>query len=408
MRRIQKIIHDFDVILLSLVLNANVLRYFLNVQETSLVLYLLYFVCIVVLFIHNKRTISIQWNTFGFHRSMLVFYAYILVYSLLSCLWNPTEFVVSLKFMIEIIIAVLAMFINPSKIGVLFRYIIIINIIYAVSIVVHPDRIDAYMFQGTNYLTMTLSLGMGVTITLLNVVYVFFRRHGHLQLIIWLALSMFFYYVLIGFSARGVLFFPVIVIVVMVYSIGKNNKLKLFIFTSLFFVLIYLSYLYFTENASDLLMNRMIRLFENTEEESRWGIWIKTIDETLNRGWFIIGAGINGFESIFEFYPHNIFLHFLADYGLLVMFYLLWIVVYTFIKFYQINKNGRTMSYNYNMAFAVFLYYLLTFCKSFSVYDALPLLIMIALCVSAAGLYHKSMLNLTKDDSKIVRCPAIR
>ena len=90
------------------------------------------------------------------------------------------------------------------------------------------------------------------------------------------------------------------------------------------------------------------------------------------------------YNSSIHYYPHNFFIQVIGEYGLIGIIasvMTLWNVVKGFIK-YRIKAKMAGESVVLYCTMGAFVYYTLTFSKSFSLYDGLPLFVVIAFCLS--------------------------
>lgn len=378
--------YNLDAILISLVLNINVLRFFLGITDTNILLYMLYLTCIVVLYCKNKKNIIRAYFRDVVFRYNIWFWIIFIVYSIVSCVLITYELGVLFKFLVAIIIGVLCIGEDIEKKKVIFKYYIIVNIIYGIIILKNPSSAYSYIGENVNYLNMTLTLGLCFTLCLVQAVYNFFSSEDK-HLFLPIILSVFFFAVMMLFSGRGVLLFPpIIALYIALFGIKRNGKYggKLIIFLIALAIVCMLAIQYFQQNASEFALIHMSRLFEDTGEESRFTVWHDSIAESIDRLWIFFGAGFNGFGSNIGYYPHNIFMQVLFDFGVFIFFGFVGVIYYVFKRFFREKKSIKSSKVFeiQLMCFASFLYYLLTFCKSFSMYDSCPLIIMIYLCLS--------------------------
>lgn len=170
----------------------------------------------------------------------------------------------------------------------------------------------------------------------------------------------------------------------MVKKFFKYHKLKTTIFIIILAIGLLFVFNYFMQNASDYVTGRFLRMFEDTEDESRVYVWKKSIGMIFDQYWFVLGGGINAFRENFDFYPHNIFIQYFGELGFLGIFSLIYCVVYVVkeIKSLVLYISRHQESITFICCFAGLLYYFLTFNKSFSIYDACPLQIMFVLTIS--------------------------
>lgn len=390
-----RLVGRLDLILLSLVLNINVLRFFFNTEENNLLLYSLYIFCIIFLYKNNKSNII---NIYISDKSIRLYCGYwlcLLCYSLISSVLLVNGLFLFFKFLVSVIIALLCVGIKYSRIQAVIKYYILVNIIYSICIYINPQKVFSYMSGTVNYLNMTLTLGFCLSLFLVQGVNYYYSDKGKLLLQSLVGIVIFFIVIML-FPARGVLIFPPMIVLYIAYKNRKRSIVKFWIFIVALTALIYFAFYYFMQHASEYALVHMTGLFENTEGESRITVWDTAINAIIDNYWMFIGAGFDGFNCLFGYYPHNIFLHILADFGFIPLIGFIIIIVYVFRNYNRIciKMISKTFISSFQLCFAGFLYYLLTFCKSFSMYDACPLLIMISLCfVSILTINNSIALN---------------
>lgn len=373
------LIHRLDAFFIALVLNVNVLRIFLGIGETNALLYMVYVLAMFFLFVLNRkrvRSLIPQKKT----RHLLLFVLYLITFSGLSLVWVQYNgaFTTFLKFTITLTLAFLCLFMPSSKIMVLMYSFLLINVIYSIMFLVSPDSVNSLMGDNMNYLNATLTLGFSFSITLVQMLVSFFQKRW-LGSLLWVGLSALFFAALLGFVARGVLLFPPLIMVLLLPFIGKNHMVKSLIAIGLIGVLVMLAVQYFLEFADSYGVQRMMRFFEESEDEDRFEIWRLCSKIMFDNLWFFFGGGICAFSTTVA-YPHNIFLHILGEFGMIPLGIFVYIIIRVISNFIKLNKrvDGDDKRGLYFVVVGV-LYYLLTFSKSFSLYDALPLFIMMAL-----------------------------
>lgn len=391
MKFLNKIVNASDAILISLILNVNVLRFFLNIEDTNLLLYLIYGLCIVCLYKKNNKQIARIYHKDAIIRLYFLYWGVYLLYSLITCVLITGEYLIYIKFFISIIISLLCIGISVRKIIIIFKSVIIINILYVICVIINTDKVSSYMGDAVNYLNMTLTLGLCMTLSLIALVKGIYSRRYWLFFMASILVIIFFLGIM-KFSARGVLIFPPIIAMYIAYLLRKNNMVKFMMLIAIFVVLIIGAIVYFLQNASEFALLHMTRLFESTEDESRLIVWTKSINEIIDNLWLFWGAGLNGFKYNLGFYPHNILLHMLADHGIIFAIGFLTIIIYV-LRGYQmivLNLASTKIGKAYLMCYASFLYYLLTFSKSFSLYDSVSLLITASLCIELYRIHHST------------------
>lgn len=375
---------NVESFLVALVMSMNVLKFALNIYDTNLLLYAIYVItAIVLLFKYNIRNVlkvNKKIRNIYYLNIAILFFAFVT----LPLTFSMDVVATLVKFIVSTVIAGLCISIPIKKIRIILFSIVFINLAYSILLLLYPDRIDIYMQGDANYLNVTLTIGCALTICLAYFLYTCIIKNSLWGMAISLSLSVFYFLILITFTARGVLLFPPIIVLLLTTLFFKYHKFKTTIFIIILAIGLLFVFNYFMQNASDYVTGRFLRMFEDTEDESRVYIWEKSISVIFERYWFVLGGGINAFRENFGFYPHNMFIQYFGELGFLGIFSLIYCVVYVVkeIKSLILYISRCPESITFICCLAGMLYYFLTFNKSFSIYDTCPLQIMFVLTIS--------------------------
>ena len=374
------IFDNIDALLIALVLNVNVLRIILGVSDTNLLLYLMYVLTVFVIYIkYHKKAVSIikkmKWVKLTF-----LFIVAIVFYSMISLLWSnyDSAFMTFCKFVVALVLAFLCVLEPSDKIKAIGIYFVSLNIFFSILCLINIDRVTSMFGDGMNYLNATLTLGFSFRIALVSLFSAFFNKQIA-SILFWAILSALFFISLLGFIARGVLIFPPLIALCMIPFMGRQQVGKTIIILGIAVCIGFFAFQYFLDFASDFGASRMLNLFENPEEQDRVELWQDCSTIMIDNFWFLFGGGICAFSSAI-YYPHNIFLQILGEYGMIPFIIFIYMLVSLFKKFFRLNKVIKA-EYKWSLFFVIvgMIYYTMTFSKSFSLYDALPLFIMMAL-----------------------------
>lgn len=375
---------NVESFLVALVMSMNILRFMLNIYDTNLLLYAIYVITAIVLLfkynIGNVLRFSVKIRNIYYLNVAILFFAFVT----LPLTFSMDTISTLVKFIVSTVIAGLCISIPIKKIKIVLYLIVFINLAYSVLLLLYPDRSDAYMQGDANYLNVTLTIGCALTICLAYFLYTYIIKNSLFGMAVSLSLSVFYFLILMRFAARGVLLFPPVIVLFLTTLFFKYHKLKTTIFIIILAIGLLFVFNYFMQNASDYVTGRFLRMFEDTEDESRVYVWKKSIGMIFDQYWFVLGGGINAFRENFDFYPHNIFIQYFGELGFLGIFSLIYCVVYVVkeIKSLVLYISRHKESITFICCFAGLLYYFLTFNKSFSIYDACPLQIMFVLTIS--------------------------
>ena len=370
---------DWDVIFLTLVVNVNILRFVMNIYDTNAVLYLIYLSALM--FIVSKN--GYEFVHEEYFKLFILFGGSSLFYLLVSCAWTGfTNVNTVLKMSVSMAIAAASFSLPYFKIKKFIEYILYINIIYSIYLYFHPMRVSMYLQGDANYLNLTLTIGLALTISIEYLICNIYSKTSKKEIAKWLMLSILFFLALSKFTSRGTIILPVLVGIITILLIGKNEKLKSIFVLVFFSILLYFVIQIYSSNASSYAFNRMLRLFDNTSGEDRIVIWSKALNITIKNMWWLVGGGVNAYRQYQGYYPHNFFIQFIGEAGILALFFCITLVYYPSSRFLSVNKiffsnaNAYDKHFTVYASFGAFLYYLLTFSKSFSCYDGIAFFIM--------------------------------
>ncbi len=379
---------NIDAILLSLVICINCIRVILGLGETTIILYALFILCAFVLILRYSKKLFHMMRKKKMIQSFVVVIALMVLYATVSMSWIPSDeiYITYLKFILSLVIGVFSVALPIEKIKEVIKWVIVVNIGYAILFIINPDLADVAMRAGLNYLNVTLPLGLALTLSLIMSLNAISNKGGLVISSFWLLVSALFFIALVGFVARGVLIFPPLIAIIMFVFMKKEHKYISWLLIPMFLGVLFMFYQYYLLNASDYAANRMMRFFEASEDEDRWELWSQAIKEIKDNYWYFLGGGIDSFRYVsrIHFYPHNIFIQVIGEYGLLgiiITIMILWNVVKGFVhsKVYAYYLRESALFY---CIMGAFVYYTLTYSKSFSLYDGLPLFVVIAFCLA--------------------------
>lgn len=368
------------VILLSLMLNANVVRYTFNLSENSIALDGVLVLCVMVGLYNVRDTIALK----EFYK-VCMFAVPICVYGLLSIICLESDGIITVfKLIYLFLIYIIGMSVPYRIITKILLYTVVVNLLYTSFIIAMPEKAMEYLFQGeANYLNLTLTLGLSLTISLVYSVCNYFSYSGILRSILGLIVTSIFFLACSAFMARGTVLFPVLIAFIITSIIGIRKKVKGLVAFFILLFIISIATTYYLNSATDMAVSRMDRLFNDTEDESRVSIWLEALSVIFNNGWFILGGGVNAFTMYLGGYPHNIFLQFLGEYGFWGLIFISCIVYKSIREFYisntmiRIKKRFSLDDMTVYITFSGMLYFLFTLSKSFSCYDAYTLFFML-------------------------------
>ena len=399
----KKIFNNLDWILLTFIINMTVVRFFLRIYESNF-LTILFSVAIFIIYISKYFADTAKKVTIN--KSGIVVLG-LVIYSMFSFPINGLSSIsMFIKLLMGILLAIIAFSFDITKLNKCIDFTIIINLIYALFILVfHNYSFSYFSNTDTNYLTITITLALTLSILLGRLVNLFRQKVHYKDYFIYFIEIILCLSVILLFPGRGNILFSLLVIF-FIFSLISLFDYKYF-FRYLPIILLLVSfgiYIYFTY-ASDYAIDRMLRLFESTKSESRIDIYKNYIDSIIDNKWYLWGGGTNSARTVFGFYPHNIYLQIVGEYGIIGIIFASFFTLLTFFTIIKVSYYTFARK-RYNKYFETLfcsivsgtIYYWLTFNKSFSFYDSYPLMIFVAFLLS----FNKAEVNLIAFDNSIM------
>ncbi len=382
-----------EITLFALILNLNAIKIVARLNENSLVFGIFAAFAAVVL-LNKIRTDGLH---FRFDSTLLLVLAVFVLTAVISMVFTGADGIVSLiKFLAGIAIAYLASqirWINRMyglKIGV------VMTLFYSLFLITRYSWVYATYTSGTtgrsNYLTVTLPVGLGLSLAL---VLLTMTQTSLLEKIVYFAAVVAHIVALTQYPARGNFIFPIILTAILL--IYKNRKKPKLLFLSIVFIIVLAIGLYWimTTFGSSYLQYRLTKMFESQEQEQRvplYGYYLGYIIDHLN---FLLGQGFKNAGDVLaqggfhEHYPHNFLLEIIGEMGV-VGIALLSVAGYKIIKgeynqvayLHELDIEDRKKQEGWFFAVnAGLLFYLMTFFKSYSIYDGYQLFIFMAFMI---------------------------
>ena len=258
--------------------------------------------------------------------------------------------------------------INTESYIVSVRVILTIGLVH--SLVLLLDR--GYIYSsGVNYLLLSLTIGLYTCISLLYVVF----SKSKLWKTLYIFLFIIGWYALFSMQSRAIfLIVSLFSFVLPWFLLTSKNRLKVYGFG---LVLLVVAISFFQDSIVDIYSNsaiseRMFELFYNFEDEPRiilYSLYFQNFTD-----FFLTGYGINGtdsgvYSSMTEVHPHNFILEMISEFGLIgLLFSFIFIFRPMYIILMKIENNLHVITIA-----TMYLYYLIIFMKSFTIYDSYAL-----------------------------------
>lgn len=293
----------------------------------------------------------------------LIFYAFITLY--VTGFQNYIYFIelISLS-----LLYIAGRTINTESYIVSVRVILTIGLVH--SLVLLLDR--GYIYSsGVNYLLLSLTIGLYTCISLLYVVF----SKSKLWKTLYIFLFIIGWYALFSMQSRAIfLIVSLFSFVLPWFLLTSKNRLKVYGFG---LVLLVVAISFFQDSIVDIYSNsaiseRMFELFYNFEDEPRiilYSLYFQNFTD-----FFLTGYGINGtdsgvYSSMTEVHPHNFILEMISEFGLIgLLFSFIFIFRPMYIILMKIENNLHVITIA-----TMYLYYLIIFMKSFTIYDSYAL-----------------------------------
>jgi len=375
-------------LLLALILNINGLRLFMgnNVNLFSYALFFLFGLAIAGSHLLQKRGKPIL------NRRVAVALAITLVWCGVSILVNNgAGFQNFIKFCICIVLAYLAAQLSDEQRLLAVKTSIAISAIYALYTIIDYQLIyNNYVVPNVyNYLDITLPVGLGLSFSMALLLVM---KNSKRAVFLYVMTSVLQLFSLLKYSARGNLMFPLLSAIILLIYTGLTNK-KRFLRNMLLIVAAgAVMFIFITQFANDYLINKLVRLFTSTESEARVGIYEYYWDYMTGTGSIITGIGFSQSGNILKAggfltmnYPHNFALELVGELGVvgLILIVLVGLEIFRaekgWFRIFQDDKPDGKQIMVFCFVNAGFLFYIMTFAKSYSIYDGYQFFIFIAM-----------------------------
>ena len=388
-----------ESLLLSLLICANVLKFFINKIDTNFLTFF-YILFIFITLINNYKKIDFH----SIRKEVCVFYITSFIVICFSFLYsiNLSSEIKAFKLFVIFASMLCINLLDPKKIELTIYYSIIFITLYSIIILLDYNKALSFLRQ-SNYLTISFPIGISLSMVLVSLIIDVYNKKKSLFLnVIFILISFIDFFALLKFSARGSIIFPFFVLLFALLFLSiKKASIKTFKILLFIVVIIFIFYLLYINNTTSIDFNRMMRLFENTESESRWSLWNYYIDYCINNEWFIFGGGTYSSELIFGIYPHNLFLQFAGEFGLIgIISCVINTICVLIVQFKALSISIKNKNIDNKVLFIIvggLIYLFLIHLKSYSIYDSSILFIFVSLTMT----YSVYVLKKNKMEGKI-------
>lgn len=383
----------WDSILLAILLNMNVIRFLFNLYDSNIGVYSIY----LIFFISSLRHVVTK-NYHFYLRTQLtcVLFTFCVLISSVSAIFVSGKAILdAVKFIILFAILCVTFYIPKEAIYKSINIGILINIAYSVVVIINASYVDSYMTHSGNYLVLTLPLALAMSITLSRLfcqIAMGCVTIGNVAFNI--LCSFIFFFALTRFAARSSYIFPFMCAVIMPLIASKRHRGRLIIIYSILAVFIRGAICVFMKYANEFTINRMLALINDVGANVRVKIWKKCVGLIFEKGWFCVGGGINALENEIGYYPHNIFLQYVSEMGILGLLfcvcatYSTWISAKKYLNYLLFNVNDIQESMRFLDIICGVIFLMLNFMKSFSIYDGIILYLFVVFILNISSSKH--------------------
>lgn len=394
-KKIEKYL-SFDVLLLMLIICMNVNRYYLGSDREGIyyAFYILFIsVGLLTCYAGGNHIEKIRITADSVPSVIAV--SLLVAFSFIRAPEHGIDgFTAAAKFLVSLIIALVASTFSQNKIKKLYTLIVVYNVVYCAVILYSPQKATQLMMQrGMNYLNITLTIGLLLSLSLCYVLLSYYSISSRKTFFVSIAISAVALYTMTRFNSRGSILLPIISTGIILLMIAPNKPLRFFGAVLAFGGLVYFGFQIYVNNTSEYIHNRMLRLFRDTNSETRIDIWGNYVKNIIDRKWWIAGGGTNASRLELGYYPHNLYLQLIGEFGLIGLFAGVAVTVRIVRAIVYVHKfSRRSIRENFEILTIFYLtvssvlYYWFTFMKSFSFYDACPLFVFCALLIKVESL----------------------
>lgn len=379
---------NIDVLLLALIICMNINRFYVG-GASERITYPIYLLFIVITFFSNRELKGKIFIIRCSNPVLLIMSVAICCSSILgSILLGKESMQMTIKLIVSLVIAYGSSLFTTEKIKRAIVYIAIYNFIYSIILLLEPNKAVSIMRSGTmTYLNITMTLGLVLTICLCQVLMIIYGlKKDKKELFAYAFLSVFMLLVMSGFNSRGTIIIPIIAFIVVLFLVAPQKPIKIFGVIIVATLLLTIGYNIYIKNVSSYALNRMLRLFNDTDSEMRFDLWERYINEIIEHRWYIFGGGANVSRISLGYYPHNLYLQLIGEYGIIGLLFgvvgTVFIISKIIVFWKTVKRSSAEEAFcNIDVAFvciSCLVYYYLTFMKSFSLFDAYPLFIFYA------------------------------
>jgi O-antigen ligase len=323
--------------------------------SSDVVNFLLLFALYILGIFKNGGKIAITKNKLDFLKIWSLFWLVFLVYATFA--FEKDIILIVRYFITYLYIIGLSIFVKPKHLPT----IIYAQIIWGsfVSFANFYGLISLDRSLGQHYLT----LGLPISASLCCLIVFIFKEPQILKVLLLSIILLLNIFVLFSLQGRApILLFGIVTLICFILnsrlrlSLTKVNLFKIIFFSAILFIVFSLIQGSLENNL--YLSQRFERLFENTESEPRYFIYLEAFTALLRNPF---GYGV-GYIDVMDYYPHNIFLEVGLSTGIIGI--ILLSLLFKILVFALIRNSSSTYPFNFSIS-ALALYLFLTWNISF-------------------------------------------
>lgn len=375
-----------SALLLALILNVNGLRIITGINiPLSYSLFALFGISVTAIhFLEKRRKPSINIP--------------LAIALALAAVWAATSIILKgrsgwgnlFKFYASIIVAFCATQLDTRQRVYTLRFFLTVNVFYSIYTVFSHSYISTtYLIPKIyNYLDVTLPMGLGLAVCLS----LLFLGTGSLRSVaLYLVVAGMQILGLFQYYARGNVLFPLLTVVILLFLIALSDCSKRLRNLTSIGVIIAVSVGLFLLFSSPKMVRRMTNLFYSLSEELRLDLFRHYWQSIASQKTLLLGIGFGQSRDILlaggfdHYYPHNFLLELAGELGLAGVVLILTTVVEIcrsvrlYLQQIRMVQSNCDLSISFLFSAAGFLFFLMTFSKSYSIFDGYQLFIFIAM-----------------------------
>lgn len=329
---------------------------------------------IVVVFIINSAIKSKIITLYKKEGILFFFFTILILYSFLTSLFSDFS---SLFKSIDLSIIITFYFIGRYLSFQNFRPFFIILITFSIihSFLILIDYQAYYINREINYLLLTISISYGAIISLIKV----FNKNLTLRLRLLYAVfyTVTLYAISITHSRTNFILLAALGLLFIIKKSFTFKRLPLIFVTISLFIYFLNDISYFTANLK--VVDRIMALAINSDTRfTIYNILFNSLDEFILTGFGTGGTEVFLMSKLNQPYPHNLFVELITEFGLIGLgfsMYLIFFIVSVLVNIKWENIQVKIFA-------LIFIFTLIIYMKSFSLYNAYPFFFLLGLLFS--------------------------